>query len=475
MLLRRLYDTKLAQASYLVGCQATGDALVIDPNRDIEQYVAAARSEGLRIVFVTETHIHADFVSGTRELAAKTGARPVLSGEGGADWSYAWAGDAGAMVAKDGDTFMVGNVKVDVLHTPGHTPEHISLRITDTRATNQPMGVFTGDFLFVGDVGRPDLLERAAGIKGTMEAGARQLFASLQRFKAYPDYLQIWPGHGAGSACGKALGAVPSSTLGYERIANWGLRADSEADFVSEVLAGQPEPPAYFAHMKRINRDGPTILGPRRPERQSAGALPALARTQVVVDTRRTADFATGHVAGTLNIPLGNSFPTYAGSILPYDRPIHLIVAEASLDEALRALSSIGLDDVAGWSAPEALESGGALERTPQVTPAELAARLAEGAVTVVDVRARSEWDEGHLPRARLIPLGKVGAHADELAKAGPLVIQCESGSRSAIAASVLLARGIVNIENLTGGFSAWKKAGLPVDHERGVTAGVRE
>src|SRR6266853_193128 len=192
MLIKRLYDTRLAQASYLVGCQSTGDALVIDPSRDVEQYVAAAKAEGLRIAFVTETHIHADFVSGTRELAARTKAGPVLSGEGGRDWSYGWAKEAGARLVRDGDSFMTGNVRVDVLHTPGHTPEHISFRITDTKATERPMGVFTGDFVFVGDVGRPDLLEKAAGVVGTMDSAARTLFASLQRFKANPDYLQIW-------------------------------------------------------------------------------------------------------------------------------------------------------------------------------------------------------------------------------------------------------------------------------------------
>src|SRR5688500_1353623 len=198
MLLKRFYDTPLAQASYLIGCQATGDALVIDPNRDVEQYVAAAAAEGLRIAHVTETHIHADFVSGSRELAARTGARLYLSAEGGTDWQYGFAKADGAELLRDGSRFSVGRVRVDVLHTPGHTPEHLAFMITDTAATDRPMGVFTGDFIFVGDVGRPDLLEKAAGVAGTMEAGARQLYASLQRFKSLPPWLQLWPGHGAG-------------------------------------------------------------------------------------------------------------------------------------------------------------------------------------------------------------------------------------------------------------------------------------
>jgi hydroxyacylglutathione hydrolase len=211
MILKRFYDEKLAQASYLLGCGATGEALVVDPNRDVQQYIDAAAAEDLRLTHVTETHIHADFVSGTNELAARTGARAYLSDEGGRDWSYAFAGAIDAVLLRDGHEFRVGNIRVRVMHTPGHTPEHLSFVVTDTAGADQPMGVFTGDFVFVGDVGRPDLLEKAAGVTGTMEAGARQLFDSIQRIRTLPDFVQLWPGHGAGSACGKSLGAVPST------------------------------------------------------------------------------------------------------------------------------------------------------------------------------------------------------------------------------------------------------------------------
>ena len=202
MLLKRFYDNGLAQASYLIGCSATGEAIVVDANRDVEQYVRAASDEGLRVTHVTETHIHADFVSGSRELAARTGAKLLLSDEGGPEWRYAFAAAADATLLRDGDSFMVGNIRFDVLHTPGHTPEHLSFLVTDTPATDRPMGAITGDFIFVGDVGRPDLLERAANVAGTMRASAQALFRSIQRFKQLPDSLQIWPGHGAGSACG---------------------------------------------------------------------------------------------------------------------------------------------------------------------------------------------------------------------------------------------------------------------------------
>lgn len=472
MLLKRFYDTKLAQASYLVGCQRTGESLVMDANRDSAQYLEAARAEGLRVTHVTETHIHADYLSGSRELAQRAGAKLLLSGEGGPDWQYAFAKEANAVILKDGDAFKVGNVVVKALHTPGHTPEHLSFTITDGASTDRPMGVFTGDFIFVGDVGRPDLLERAAKIAGTMEAGARQLYASLQRFKQLPDYLQLWPAHGAGSACGKALGAVPQTTLGYERFANWGLASEREDDFVRDVLEGQPEPPAYFAQMKRLNRDGPNLLGGfKRPERLPGAALAELlAKGAVVVDVRGTAAFAKGFVPGTINIPLSSSFPTYAGSLLSYEKPVYLLSDEElvhRIEEPVRDLALIGLDDVKGFLGGDAFDAwraaGRELGSVPQTTAEALAPRLAKGEVLVVDVRGRSEWDAGHIAGASHLPLGSVPDRLAEIPRDRTVVMQCETGSRSAIAASVLRLHGFRQVENLTGGFVAWKAAGLPV------------
>jgi hydroxyacylglutathione hydrolase len=291
MLLRRFYDDKLAQASYLVGCQSTGEALVVDANRDVDAYVRVAAAEGLRITHVTETHIHADFVSGSLELAERTGGRLYLSRMGGPDWSYAFAERTGAVLVGDGDAFKVGNVRIEVLHTPGHTPEHLTFLVIDGASANRPMGALTGDFVFVGDVGRPDLLERAAKVAGTMEQSARQLHASLQRFRALPDWLQLWPGHGAGSACGKSLGAVPQTTLGYEKLFNWAF-AQSDPDlFAAAVLDGQPDPPKYFAHMKKVNKIGPRVLGGfTRPERLPGSRLgDVLAAGALVIDTRHAA------------------------------------------------------------------------------------------------------------------------------------------------------------------------------------------
>jgi len=473
MLLKLLYDQQLAQASWLVGCQATGEAIVVDPGRDAPSYVAAAKAEGLRIAHVTETHIHADFASGSRELAQATGARLYLSAEGGPGWQYAFAAEAGAVLVRDGDVITVGKVRLTVMHTPGHTPEHLSFILTDGAATDRPMGIFTGDFLFVGDVGRPDLLERAAGMAGTMEAGARQLFASLRRLQPLPDYLQVWPGHGAGSACGKALGAVPSSTLGYERFANWGLTTATEAEFVRIVLDGQPEPPPYFARMKRINRDGPAILG-TRPElpRLPAGELAAvLASGAQVLDLRSTRDFTSAHVPGTINIPASRSFVSYAGQVLDYRRPAAFIARDAAQAAETRTdLARIGFDDVEGWFGMDVLE--GATGRTAQETPGEVAGRIAAGTVTLLDLRGRAELeDEGTLAGAVHIPMSELTRRLAEVPADRPVACVCATGSRSAVAASLLRAGGRTDVTNLAGGVAAWKRAGLPLE---GAPAPVR-
>lgn len=462
MLLKRFYDEKLAQASYLVGCQAKGTALVVDPTRQADDYLQAAQAEGLRITDVAETHIHADFVSGARELAHRGRARLHLSDAGGPEWRYAFAGEAGADLIRDGSCFSVGNIEISVMHTPGHTPEHVSFLVTDTAAANEPMGVFTGDFLFVGDVGRPDLLERAANMAGTMEAGARQLFHSLQRFRGLPDYLQIWPGHGAGSACGKSLGAVPQTVLGYEKRFNWAFGIDDEDEFVRAVLAGQPDPPRYFAQMKRINRDGPLLLdGAHRPPRLEVEALATVLESGApVVDTRPAADFAAAAIPGTLNIPAGRSFTTWAGWLLPYDRDFYLIVRDNRADalkELLRDLGGIGLDRVAGYAEPGAIDdwhsSGRPLHTVPAVDALEVHQRLRDRGSLVLDVRSEGEWVEGHLSGARNLPLGELDQRLAELPRESPILVHCQSGARAAIAASLLRARGFDDVRVFTGSF----------------------
>jgi hydroxyacylglutathione hydrolase len=479
MFFKRFYEPQLAQASYLIGCQRTGESVVVDPNRDIQTYVDAAAAEGLRITHVTETHIHADFVSGARELARRTGAQLLLSDEGGPDWTYGYAVASGARLLHDGDHFMVGNIRIEAMHTPGHTPEHMSFLVTDTPSGTIPWGILTGDFVFVGDVGRPDLLERAAGVAGTMEPGARALFASLERFRALPDHVQVWPGHGAGSACGKALGAVPSSTVGYERATNWGVAMTDEDAFVREVLAGQPEPPRYFAEMKRINKVGPRTLDRSAdgwPHVGRLGAAELAGRVRqgaVIVDARPATAFAVRHVPGTLSIPLNGSFTTWAGWLLPYDRDVYLILDERGgqrVAEAVRDLAMIGLDRVAGYFGRDALDawvaSGGEVGSIPQATPSDVARLLDSGAVSVVDVRGRAEWEAGHLPGVPNVPVGYLAARVAELPSDRPVVVQCQSGARSMIAASVLRANGVRNVANLVGGIEAWRAAGLPIVRE---------
>ena len=360
MILKRFYDEKLAHASYLVGCEATDEAIVIDPGRNVDPYIEAANKEDVRITAVTETHIHADLLSGARELSARTGAQMFLSDEGTEEWKYAFADDPKVTLVKDGDSIRVGYVRLDVLASPGHTPEHICFIMTDEAAAERPLGAFTGDFVFVGDVGRPDLLERAANIKGTMEAGGRQLFSSIQKFRNFDDGLIIWPAHGAGSSCGKSLGGVPVSSLGYEKLSNWALKIDDEQEFVDEVLSGQPEPPKYFAMMKKLNKEGPAVLGGFKTPPRLAGErlLGLLESGEQVVDMRPVAIAMNKPIPGTTNIQMGKSFTNWAGWLLKYDRPIYLISeSEADVEQAVRDLASIGLDDVEGWLGLDAISA----------------------------------------------------------------------------------------------------------------------
>lgn len=481
MLIKRFYHDGLAQASYLVGCQSTGEGLVIDANRDEAQYIASAEAEGVRITHVTETHIHADYLSGSRELAQRTGARLLLSAEGGSDWQYAFAADAGATLLRDGDSFMIGRIRIDVVHTPGHTPEHLTFVVTDTPASAHPVGAFTGDFLFVGDVGRPDLLERAAHVAGTMRVGASQLYDSLQRFvTTYPVHLQIWPGHGSGSACGKALGAVPQTTLGYERLANWALQIDDRETFIESVLEGQPDPPPYFARMKRLNRAGPAILGGRpSPERLPADELAArIDEGATIVDLRRADAVAERSVEGTLNIPLNKSFVGWAGWLLDADDDILLLTDATDARDALAAaseLAMIGIDRVRGWFGAEAFASWDAAGRTfgvvEQVEAADVAESMAADDVVVLDVRAANEWDAGHVPGAVHAPLGRLREALEHIPPDARLVMQCQAGGRSSIAASLARLAGRKVVANLRGGFDAWKAQDLPVERETGVVS----
>ncbi len=464
MLLKYFYDDKLAHASYLVGCQRTNEAVVVDPGRDIEQYLAMAEKEGVRIVAVAETHIHADYVSGAREMADRVGAKLFVSDEGPDEWKYLFLDGYEHQLLRDGDHFQIGNIRFDVLHTPGHTPESISFLLTDQGGgADQPMGLFTGDFIFVGSIGRPDLLEEAAGLKDTAEPGARELFQSAERFKALPDYLQLWPAHGAGSACGKGLGAIPSSTVGYEKRFNPALQFGDEEAFVRYILADQPEAPKYFAVMKRVNKEGPRILGEGHHHKMLDAAELADAVTKgTVVDLRPSAEFAAGHVPGSINIPLG-MLAAWAGWLVDYDRPTALICEPNQLEEAARVLHKIGVEEIVGGFPVDRVRSSGMADEVYATgTPADLVSSIQSGQVTLIDVRSQEEWNAGHIEQAAHHFLGRLPDQVAAIPADRKVVTQCRSGARSAIAASVLQASGIKNVVNLNGGYTAWKTAGLP-------------
>ena len=432
-----------------MGCQQSGEAIVIDPMRDIDQYGKIAESEGLRIVAATETHIHADFLSGLREYAEQ-GIKVYASDEGDEDWKYEWLKESGYDYGflYDGDEFPIGNIRFTVKHTPGHTPEHISFMVTDTAGADEPMGIITGDFVFVGDVGRPDLLETAAGQQGTMKLSAGRLHESVEEFKSWPDYLQLWPGHGAGSACGKALGSVPESTVGYELRFNEAIKAASDREnFIDYILDGQPEPPLYFARMKKLNRTGPPVLG-SLPQPQELTLDEFLEKTEadeaVIVDTRSPAAFMDGHIQGSLLAPMGKQFNTIAGSYVRQEEQIYLVIEEGRVEEAVRDLIRVGLDHIAGYITTSQLEDAaqkngkGNYARIETISFEEVKSLMKDEKNLVLDVRKASEYKEGHIDSAQNIAHTRLLDREEDLPKDKTLLVHCKSGFRSAVASALL-------------------------------------
>jgi len=454
MFFRQIEDPYLAQYAYLIGCQATGEALLIDPERDIDRYVTVALQNNLRIVAVAETHIHADFVSGLKEFAQNYPVKAYVSAEGGDDWQYQWKAEAPAKMVhlKHGNVFRVGNIEIEAVHTPGHTPEHLCYLITDRGSqAEEAMGMITGDFVFVGDVGRPDLLESAAGVVGAKEPSAHALYRSLLEFFQLPDYLQVWPGHGAGSVCGKSLGSIPESTVGYERRYNRALLAaqSGEERFVREILHGQPEPPMYFAQMKRWNKQGPPLL----PAEFNLALIPPdklseLAKDSktVIIDTRLEREkFFTGHVDGSIWIPLSKSFPAYAGSLISPDQNVVILCYDALAELAVRMLWRIGFDNIMGYASTTDFDkwlktAKPALTQIPYTTFAKLMGEAV--GYYLLDVRSESEYDEGHLPNAICIPSTRVMSRLSELPRDKKIAVHCSAGSRSTAVASYLKRKG---------------------------------
>jgi hydroxyacylglutathione hydrolase len=455
MFFRQIYDEKLAEAAYLIGCQKTGEAIVIDAERDIDRYERIAAENGLRIVAAADTHIHADYLTGLREFAEK-GARIYVSDEGDDDWKYMWldqksgGGSYDAVRLKHNDGFKVGNIRFRAIHTPGHTPEHLCYEVTDLGGgANEPMGVATGDFLFVGDLGRPDLLESAAGMQGIADPSAKRLYHTVKDFQSWPDYMQIWPGHGAGSACGKALGAVPQTTVGYEKRFNAAVRAaTTEQAFVDFILDGQPEPPLYFARMKRDNKMGPRVLGALpKPKALSAAEVAKIdTRKAAVIDTRDWAAFRDAHVAG--------SFVTAPADIVLTGDP-------ARVDEAVRDLVRIGLDRVVGFFDAarfgELAAAGAKIAKTREIAASDSDSEISTRAPFVLDVRRATEHAAGNIAGALNIAHTRLLGKLAEVPKERELLVHCQAGLRSARACALLERHGYT-VTNMGGGFGAYAK-----------------
>ena len=453
MIFEQFYLECLSQASYLVGDTSSGAAAVVDPRRDVQQYVDAAAAHGLRITHVIETHFHADFLSGHLELAAATGAEICYGSAASPQFP--------ARLLADGETISLGEVRLEIRHTPGHTPESISIVVWERPGDAAPYGVLTGDTLFIGDVGRPDLL---VSVGTTADELGRRLFDSLTtKLLTLPDATRVFPAHGAGSACGKNLSTETSSTIGERRATNYALQFRDVESFVAAVTEGQPEAPGYFAYDAARNQQlRPVLDESHRLER--LGAADAIAmrdRGVQVVDVRDPQSFALGHLRGSVNVGLAGRYAEYAGSVIAPDEDVLLVADDGTEQEARVRLARIGYDRVVGWMPPEALvDAPSEVGRSSRLTAQEFAERRASGTrVQVVDVRGPGEFAAGHLDGAVHVPVAQLRRRIGELRSDQPTVVYCAGGYRSSIGASVLRAAGFSDVSDVLGGFEAMRQA----------------
>lgn len=462
MVLHQFYLNCLAHASYLVGDEQTGTAAVIDPQRDVDQYLAFAEQHGLRIAHVFLTHLHADFIAGHLELRDRVGATIYLGAAAKAEYAFT--------PLRDGDRVEMGRVRLQAIETPGHTPESVSIAVYDLdRSESAPHAVLTGDTLFVGDVGRPDL--RAALGWSASDLGGL-LYESLRtKLMALPDESLVYPAHGAGSLCGKALSTETVSTIGEQRRSNYALQPMTKAAFVDLVTADQPDAPPYFTYDAVLNsKERPTLdeALARELNPMTLDLVLALQRTGgQILDTRDPGEFAAAHLAGSINIGLGGQYATWAGTVLSRDRPIVIIATPGREHEAATRLGRIGFDHIVGYlqDGLRSLESRPELTATTERISAPLAAeRLAEGVPLAVDVRAPGERDQKFVGGSVSVPLNHLRERAQELPKDRPLLVYCAGGYRSAIAASLLQQLGFSGVSEIAGGMAAWEAASLPVE-----------
>ncbi len=461
MILEQFYLACLAHASYIIIDERTHSAVVVDPQRDVGQYLDAATRHGATITHVFLTHFHADFLAGHLELRERVGARLVLGAKAAAEYDF--------HPMADGDSLELGDVRLSVLETPGHTPESISILVFDLlKSTDAPEAVLTGDTLFIGDVGRPDLM---ASVGVTADELAGWLYDSLhEKLLKLPDATIVYPAHGAGSMCGKNLSSETFSTIGEQRAHNYALQPMSKAEFKAVVTADQPTVPAYFGYDAELNKKERNtleanlerVLRPVTLEQvlthQNAGVC--------VLDVRSAAAFAAGHLAGCLNIGLGGKFATWAGTVIPPGTKILLIAAPGTEQEAAMRLGRIGFDDVLGYLADGAEAFAARPElvaATRRVTPAVIAERLAAGnGPVVVDVRGPGEWDAGHIASSLNVPLPELAQRTDEIPRGREVALICKSGYRSSLATSLLMEKGFTDLRDIQGGMDAWSAGALP-------------
>ena len=463
MYFEQFYLGCLAHASYILGSE--GQAVVVDPQRDVDIYLKAAEDNGLKILYIFETHLHADFVSGHRELAARTGAQICIGAQAGAAFPH--------VGVQDGYELRVGRLRLRALATPGHTPESICLVITDEENTPNPWAVLTGDTLFIGDVGRPDLSP-----SHTPQQLAGMLYDSLHnQLMKLPDDVLVYPAHGAGSLCGRNMRAERSSTIGTERLTNSALQIKSREEFVRQLTGNLPPRPEYFQKDAQINREGAVALS----DLPELAAIPAaelrflIEQGGVALDVRPGNEFAAGHVPGSINIPLSGQFASWAGTVLGLGSdPVLIAGSDDQLAEARLRLARVGIEEVRGYLAggvPAWQNSGHALEKLQQITVQDLDQKLRDSELGVLDVRRDAEWQAGHIAGAMLWSLDKFKNGLPPLPPAEAVAVHCKSGYRSIIACSLLMRAGYSNTINVIGGFDSWHQAGLPVESETPVDA----
>jgi hydroxyacylglutathione hydrolase len=429
---QQFYLACLAHASYLIA--DNGEGVVVDPQRDVDQYVEAAQRLGVTIKYVIETHLHADFVSGHRELAARSGAEIVFGTRAGAAFPH--------RAVRDGQVLRVGNVELHAIETPGHTPESISWLIVEE---GRPSKLLTGDTLFIGDVGRPDL----AGSRGyTSEEMASMMYDSLRtKILTLPDDVEVWPAHGAGSSCGRNISSETSSTIGSQRRTNWALQPMSREEFIETLTSGLAAPPRYFPRDAELNRQGPRPLADLSAQSLTAGSLDPNA---LILDVRDASAFGVRHIAGAVNIGLDGNFASWCGTLLPFDAPIAIVADdEASAAQAVMRLARVGIENIAGCITSL---DGFTTTTLPQLTTRDL------DDIAVLDVRRSAEFWEGHVTDAQNVPLDELPERLNEIDRHQPLAVICAGGYRSSIACSLLARAGFTNVVNVPGGTEEWMR-----------------